>query len=520
MTVLRNVTTILAATLLWTLSDGARAAESIRADGLVATVAVEAGKAKVAWRYEKSLPSPLRELSAHFNGRALPLTSSRAYPAEGDTTALMFVVDITGGEALRQQTYAAKARLLRLYDSVRSHHAVALGAIDGGLRLVLDRENEAPDPMTAMLQLRQTETAPELGTSLQVVIEALAAESVERRAAFIFTDGFSETRIDAEAIIDLARKDDVALNMIVEPSTRPSDLVSLRRIADQTGGVYAEGEDIARLLQSPYALIDSGAYADVELGDLFYYPWEDGQELVVTFRYGEKVLELSAPVAARHATARESLAYLWNGFGREVAVVAAGAGWAIALVGMMVGGSYRRRARKAREREAALRAAAEASPQGASEQADAAATPAVAESPVVSTADPADPGVSSAQPPPATGDAATPQATPGPLTLRLYRPDGTGHIDFPLEGDEISIGRGDDNDVVLKHASVSGRHALLIPLARNGYALQNLSKTNPTRINGQAIIHQELSGSEKVQFGEINAEIKRMEPAAPSATIA
>ena len=65
-------------------------------------------------------------------------------------------------------------------------------------------------------------------------------------------------------------------------------------------------------------------------------------------------------------------------------------------------------------------------------------------------------------------------APPPRLSLRLFRPDGVTFVDVPLDGEQISIGRGDDNDIVLKEPTVSTRQALLVPDARGGYALQNL----------------------------------------------
>ena len=478
-------------------------------DGLVAEVRIDAGRAAIDWRYVAALPAPLGSLTAGFNGRPLKILETRSYPQAGDVTALLFSVDITGGQLLEEHVFKAKARLLKLYASVRPHHVVALSVIDGGLRVVVPREGQTQEPLAAMLELRSTDNAPELGVSLQVIADALADQPAARRAAYIFTDGFSQTRIDAQPIIDAAKAGKVALNILVERSARPGDYASLKRIAEATGGTYAEGDAIKSVVDAPFAFLDSGATANVELGDLFYYPWEDGRDLAVTFSYGDKSLVLRAPVQARPATISEALSYLWTNFGREAAAITAAAGWAIALAGMAVGGIYRRRARLAQQADRDAEAMQEAR-RAEEDDGDSDAAGDIA-SLDGQTGSPGDLPQEDILPDDTASDGDEhsagidrENAAPPPrLSLRLFRPDGVTFVDVPLDGEQISIGRGDDNDIVLKEPTVSTRQALLVPDARGGYALQNLSETNPTRLDGEPMVRHELAGGEEVDLGGV-----------------
>ena len=58
---------------------------------------------------------------------------------------------------------------------------------------------------------------------------------------------------------------------------------------------------------------------------------------------------------------------------------------------------------------------------------------------------------------------------------------------FPLEeGASLSIGRKDENDVVVLHITVSGKHAKIDALPE-GYLLSDLRSKNGTKVNGRKI---------------------------------
>jgi pSer/pThr/pTyr-binding forkhead associated (FHA) protein len=94
----------------------------------------------------------------------------------------------------------------------------------------------------------------------------------------------------------------------------------------------------------------------------------------------------------------------------------------------------------------------------------------------------------------------------GPITeARLTTIDPVDPIaaEYSLLKDEISLGRGEDNDIVIPHASVSRTHARL---TRRGGAFEvaDLNSTNGSYINDQPVQGSAIVGSgSEVRFGDI-----------------
>ena len=94
-------------------------------------------------------------------------------------------------------------------------------------------------------------------------------------------------------------------------------------------------------------------------------------------------------------------------------------------------------------------------------------------------------------------------STGGGARLMTVNPVDPVPAEYSLFKDEVTVGRGEDNDVVIPHASVSRAHARL--MKRNGaYELMDLNSTNGTfvddrRLNGS----QPLPNGSRVRFGNV-----------------
>ncbi|MCC6881298.1 MAG: FHA domain-containing protein [Verrucomicrobiales bacterium] len=96
--------------------------------------------------------------------------------------------------------------------------------------------------------------------------------------------------------------------------------------------------------------------------------------------------------------------------------------------------------------------------------------------------------------------------------LIIHIPD-VAPLKFGFEGREaVSIGRAEDNDIVIPHHSVSGHHAKLA-FSGDGYQLTDLGSTNGTFVDGSKTDESFLVGGERIRFGHIEADYEAAEPA-------
>ncbi len=73
---------------------------------------------------------------------------------------------------------------------------------------------------------------------------------------------------------------------------------------------------------------------------------------------------------------------------------------------------------------------------------------------------------------------------------------------FVLKRGKTLIGRGEDNDIVLPHGSVSAQHAWVVH--DNGhYRVMNMLSTNGTFINGAKAHDAPLADGDRIRFGKV-----------------
>lgn len=104
---------------------------------------------------------------------------------------------------------------------------------------------------------------------------------------------------------------------------------------------------------------------------------------------------------------------------------------------------------------------------------------------------------------PTQARAAAPLAN-GEARLTTINPVDPVPAEYALLKDEISLGRGEDNDVVIPHASVSRAHARLT--RRHGaFELMDLNSTNGSFINGHPVHGGvTVANGAEVRFGDIS----------------
>ncbi len=73
---------------------------------------------------------------------------------------------------------------------------------------------------------------------------------------------------------------------------------------------------------------------------------------------------------------------------------------------------------------------------------------------------------------------------------------------FPIDRDEITLGRSKDNTIMLDNPTVSGHHCCVV---RDGdrYLLRDLESTNGTRLNSKEVTESKLRPKDLIQVGSV-----------------
>lgn len=79
-----------------------------------------------------------------------------------------------------------------------------------------------------------------------------------------------------------------------------------------------------------------------------------------------------------------------------------------------------------------------------------------------------------------------------------------------LSQGKVTIGRADDNTVILGDVSVSAHHAVITTLFQASF-IEDLGSTNGTYVNGKRIIKHTLHNGDIVRIGEQQIKVVKSE---------
>lgn len=97
-----------------------------------------------------------------------------------------------------------------------------------------------------------------------------------------------------------------------------------------------------------------------------------------------------------------------------------------------------------------------------------------------------------------------------PAGIRVVQAEGLGPF-VGVDRDGLTIGREDDNELVLRDPRVSGNHARVV-LREEGYVIEDLRSTNGTFVNGQRVASHVLVGGERIQLGDTRLVFEVRQP--------
>jgi len=98
--------------------------------------------------------------------------------------------------------------------------------------------------------------------------------------------------------------------------------------------------------------------------------------------------------------------------------------------------------------------------------------------------------------------------------INIITHDGRSYS-FAIEGDEMTIGRDKDNDIVLSDPRISNSHAKIIK-QKDGYSLTDLGSHNGTRVNEEFVQKTLLEHNDEIRIGQNRLTFLTKEETSPS----
>ncbi|MDH5360496.1 MAG: FHA domain-containing protein [Gammaproteobacteria bacterium] len=80
---------------------------------------------------------------------------------------------------------------------------------------------------------------------------------------------------------------------------------------------------------------------------------------------------------------------------------------------------------------------------------------------------------------------------------------GKADTDLLLEKDRVTLGRREDNDIVLDDGTVSGLHAIITVDGEGNYTIADQNSTNGSTVNGEKIGTVQLNSGDIVMLGQL-----------------
>jgi hypothetical protein len=224
-------------------------------------------------RLRLSEPLTITKVEAVAGGQALPV-EFLPFGAEGksDACALLFLIDKS--DPKRAKTIeAGKTLTMQLIERSAPHTDSAVYAFDANLDLVTDFGTPWGEVAARLKTVKAVGMATELYRNAIEAIAILEKRPVERRALVLLSDGKAEdTTYTIEKVVEAAQKASVVIYAVGYAETPQSTihLQSLRRLAAETGGIFAEADPRTRLVSPEFVnavhpLLRAGGFASIDL---------------------------------------------------------------------------------------------------------------------------------------------------------------------------------------------------------------------------------------------------------------
>ena len=397
--------------------------------------------------YDMAPPIPVARIEGEINSTALPEPKLTPYPAEGQTTAILFLIDTS--DPARKKVVDAVVRDVRaMIGHAQPYHRLGLATFDSAMTMRAE-VGASPEAMQrALAAVLAAGKRTELFRRGAEAVLKLAEVKSTRKALFLFSDGRAEDDPKAYPLsymADTAITADVRVYAFCYTGVAPPPIScqNLSRLAEETGGVYFAASRAltlpAEATAAPFIGIDNGGRAVFDLAPA-------AAALIGGKRDLRLVAELTRASAASSSPSRSSCRPCPSSIARSKTDNLPWTGAAVAAILAIIGLSIYAAFFLLRQRHDTV-------------------------------------------------------ALQHPVAyLEFLDGDGTRH---PMIGGALRIGRSAGNEVRLANTSVSAHHAEIHRRRDGTFIITDLKSMNGVAVNEAKVATAELHDGDEIDLGEV-----------------
>lgn len=233
---------------------------------------VTTGKLHCDYRFKNSTPA--LAITASLDNKNLTINNIEYYPWNDAVTAILLLVD-TSDPGRQNVIDQNKKDIAGILSAAKPHHRIGLARFDKTLKLEAPPGSSNERIKAAADNLRAVGQTTELYRSVLTAIETLDKVNADRKSIFIFSDGLVEdTAYYHHDVVKAANEAGIVITSLGYPRSVALSvgLQTLRRLSDETGGLFIETDMTFRLpetfLGNPLSSIDNGGKFSIDLSRL------------------------------------------------------------------------------------------------------------------------------------------------------------------------------------------------------------------------------------------------------------
>jgi FHA domain-containing protein/von Willebrand factor type A domain-containing protein len=243
-------------------------------------------------------------ISASANNTKLQVIENNQYSENGDTTAILFLVD-TSDPGRQNVIEKNKIHIKKLLTTLKPDYKAGLASFDKTLQLQSPLGTSVFLLSKSLASLKAAGKTTELYRSLLKAIEYLNSFEAKRKVIVLLSDGQAEDKAYFHSdIIKAARRSGIIINSIGYPRSVSLSvaLQTIRRLSEETGGSYIETDMDYNLpenyFKQAFNNIDNTGSFSVALNEL-YQSIEPTNAVKITFKIGSDIKNINVPVTIK-----------------------------------------------------------------------------------------------------------------------------------------------------------------------------------------------------------------------------